>query len=104
MLSKKKKTETYVVESRTKKLPGWAFRKSAIASSREMVGLYQNFDESRTNLLKWDVMNVMNIDDNNGKIEEGENSAVNATYFTKCGAISCGSLFAVDVVELRRDV
>lgn len=46
---------TYVVESRTKKLPGGAFRKSAIASSREIVGLYQNFDESRTNLCwnKW---------------------------------------------------
>lgn len=42
---------TYVVESRTKKLPGGEFRSKAIASSREMVGLYQNFDESRTNLL-----------------------------------------------------
>lgn len=41
---------TYVVESRTKKLPGGAFRSNAIASSREIVGLYQNFDESRTNL------------------------------------------------------
>lgn len=42
----------YVVESRTKKLPGGAFRSNVIASSREIVGLYQNFDESRTNLLK----------------------------------------------------
>lgn len=42
----------YVVESRTKKLPGGAFRSNAIASSREIVGLYQNFDESRTNLMK----------------------------------------------------
>lgn len=46
---------TYVVESRTKKQPGGAFRKSAIASSREIVGLYQNFDESRTYLLEYDV-------------------------------------------------
>lgn len=43
---------TYVVESRTKKLPGGAFRSNAIASSREIVGLYQNFDESRTNLMR----------------------------------------------------
>lgn len=60
---------TYVVESRTKKLPGGAFRKSAMASSREIVGLYQNFDESRTNLLKilifpwiWVEFQIDNID------------------------------------------
>lgn len=46
---------TYVVESRTKKLPGGAFRSNAIASSREIAGLYQNFDESRTNLMKTSV-------------------------------------------------
>lgn len=39
-----------VVESRTTNVPGAALRKSATASSREIVGRYQNFEESRTNL------------------------------------------------------
>lgn len=39
-----------LVESRTTNVPGAAFRNNSIASSREIVGLYQNFDESRANL------------------------------------------------------
>lgn len=39
-----------VVESRTINVPEAALRNSAIASSREIVGLYQNFDESRAYL------------------------------------------------------
>lgn len=40
-----------VVESRTMKVPGWAFLNKFTASSREIFGLYQYFDESRTNLI-----------------------------------------------------
>lgn len=60
---------TYVVESRTKKLPGAAFRSNAIASSREIAGLYQNFDESRTNLTNLKFQNEIYM----GKIEWGVN-------------------------------
>lgn len=41
-----------VVESRTKKVPGCALRNKLIASSRVMVGLYQNLEESRANLIE----------------------------------------------------
>lgn len=41
-----------LVESRTTNVPGAAFRNNSIASSREIVGLYQYFDESRANLRK----------------------------------------------------
>lgn len=40
-----------VVESLTKNVPGDAFLKRLIASSRVRVGLYQYFDESRANLI-----------------------------------------------------
>lgn len=39
-----------VVESLTRNVPGGAFLNKFIASSRDNVGLYQYFEESRANL------------------------------------------------------